>query len=158
MEQVNKDKEQIIAHYEKSISRVNNLVELSEKQWRTPIDKDKWTIAEVIGHLTPWDEFVLHQRIPYLFTGVELPKSPDANEINNQASKDSQRQSKKEIIDKFIDSRQSLLKVVKNLANELWLEDFTIGNSKLTLFTYFKGLTEHDEHHFMQIEKALRLL
>jgi len=133
-------------------------VELSEKQWRTPIDEDKWTIAEVIGHLIPWDEFVLYQRIPYLFTEISLPKSPDTEEINTEAAKDSQIQSKEQIINKFIVSRRSLINAINNLADELWLEDFIIGNSTLTLFNYFSGLIEHDEHHFAQIQKALRVM
>lgn len=60
------DKHQIISHYEKAIVFVESLASITEEQWRTSIVSGKWTVAEVIGHLTPWDEFVIKHRLPFL--------------------------------------------------------------------------------------------
>ncbi|GEM_PF-2957185 len=62
-----RDKKSIIKHYEQSLIWVKDLRNLSEEQWRKPIESGKWSVAEMIGHLTPWDTFVLEHRIPYLF-------------------------------------------------------------------------------------------
>lgn len=50
---MDKNKEELLIHFEHSIDFVKKLVDTSEEHWRTPIAKDKWTVAEVIGHLTP---------------------------------------------------------------------------------------------------------
>ncbi|MFA1822935.1 DinB family protein [Virgibacillus oceani] len=79
-----------------------SLNNLSENQWRSKIGKGKWTVAEVIGHLTPWDEFVLHNRIPYLFTDDMLPKGPAAGNVNVKSASGAREQEKKVTIDDFI--------------------------------------------------------
>jgi len=99
------DKHQIISHYEKAIVFVESLASITEEQWRTSIAPGKWTVAEVIGHLTPWDEFVVKQRLPFLFTGESLPKGPTVEELNTSAAKDSRAQSKEETIANFIKQR-----------------------------------------------------
>ncbi|MGE7765844.1 DinB family protein [Peribacillus sp. NPDC096540] len=147
------DKKQIIAHYEKSIGWVKSLTNLSEEKWRTQIDKGKWTIAEIIGHLIPWDEFVLNQRRPYLLT--QLPISPNAELINHQASIESKNRSKDETIKLFIAIRKKLINTLNDLSDTLWTQDFIIGKNNISLISYLSGLVEHDIHHFRQIQKVL---
>lgn len=65
---------QIIQHYERSLYWIKSLSDISEVQWRMPIEPGKWSVAEVIGHLSPWDEFVLNHRIPFFFVKKCLPK------------------------------------------------------------------------------------
>ncbi|MFJ8526716.1 DinB family protein [Bacillus sp. NPDC094106] len=148
-------KKEIISHYEESIDWVRSLIHLSEEKWRAQIDKDKWTIAEVIGHLIPWDEFVLNQRIPYLLKGTQLPKSPNVDLINHQASIDSKIRTKGEIINRFIVVRKRLIKTINDLTDELWTQDFILGKDKISFHSYFLGLVEHDLHHYRQIQKLL---
>ncbi|HGE5782932.1 MULTISPECIES: DinB family protein [Bacillus] len=148
-------KKKIINHYEQSIDWVRSLRHLSEEKWRTQIDKDKWTIAEVIGHLIPWDEFVLNQRIPYLFQGTQLPKSPNVNLVNHQASIDSKSRTKEELINQFIMVRKKLIYTINDLTDELWTQNLILGKNKVSLYSYFLGLIEHDLHHYRQIQKFL---
>ncbi|CAM4023237.1 DinB family protein [Mesobacillus zeae] len=150
-----KNKKQIINHYEESIDWVKILTNLSEEKWRTQIDKGKWTIAEIIGHLIPWDEFVLNQRIPYLLKATQLPNSLNAEFINHQASIDSKSRPKDETIKLFIAVRKKLINTLNDLSDELWTQDFIIGKDNIALFSYFAGLVEHDEHHFRQIQRVL---
>ncbi|MFJ7737700.1 DinB family protein [Lysinibacillus sp. NPDC097287] len=155
---MNETKKQILLHFKDFVDRVEDLKYLSEEQWRSPIDKGQWSIAEVIGHLIPWDEFVLRQRIPYLFKETQLPKGPDTEQINNQASVDSKRRTKEETIEVFIEGRKNLINAIDNLEEDLWTQDFIIGEVELTLFSYFFSIAEHDEHHFGQIQRVLRLV
>lgn len=129
---------------------------LTEEQWRSPIEPGKWTVAEVIGHLTPWDEFVYHQRLPYLLTKEILPKGPNAEDINTHAAKESRLKSKVETIEQFLQNRKLLIGAIHQIDDPKWLQSLKIGASELTLLSYFKGLIDHDLHHFSQIQNALK--
>ncbi|WP_050616538.1 DinB family protein [Bacillus testis] len=150
-----KDKLDIINHYEASIDWVKRLRELPEERWRTQVDQDKWTIAEIIGHFIPWDEFVIRQRIPYLFKDAQLPASPDAELVNQQAAEESRNRSKDETIDLFIVNRESLVRSLYDLPDELWTQDLFKRKKKISLIDYFSGLVAHDYHHFRQIQRVL---
>ncbi|MEQ6354746.1 DinB family protein [Lysinibacillus sp. M3] len=150
------DKHQIISHYERSIVFVESLAGITEEQWRTPIEPGKWTVAEVIGHLTPWDEFVLKQRLPFLFIEGSLPKGPDVGEINACAARNSRAQSREETIADFIHQRHQLIDALYEIVDKQWQLPFTIGASELTLYSYFASLVDHDQHHFSQIQKVLK--
>lgn len=150
-------KHQIISHYERSIVFVESLADITEEQWRTPIEPEKWSVAEVIGHLTPWDEFVLKQRLPFLFTKEGLPKGPDVEEMNANAARNSRAQSKEETIADFIHQRRQLIDALYQIMNQQWQQPFTIGASELTLHRYFASLVDHDLHHFSQVREFLRM-
>ncbi|MEY9976896.1 DinB family protein [Lysinibacillus sp. RC79] len=146
------DKHHIISHYERSIVFVESLANITEEQWRMPIEPGKWTVAEVIGHLTPWDKFVVKQRLPFLFTEESLPKGPDVEEMNANAARNSRAQSKEETITNFINQRHQLIDALYQIVDKQWLQPFTIGVSELTLYGYFASLVDHDVHHFSQIQ------
>ncbi|NRG47288.1 DinB family protein [Bacillus sp. CRN 9] len=145
------ERETILAHHRKAIEFVKNI---SENQWRTRIEEGKWTVAEVIGHLPAWDEFVLKKRIPLLFFHVPLPKGPEAGKLNEASAKLAREQSQRETTVHFVDMRTQLYEAIENIPLHRWQESLTIGSSTLTLADYLQGLKEHDEHHFRQI-KAL---
>ena len=149
------EKQTILSHYEQSILWVKGLGELSEEQWRTPIKEGKWSVAEIIGHLIPWDAFILHDRIPYLFKDVDLPKGPDAQAVNDQAASESRERTKEETIEQFAGTRQALLSAINGMNDELWTTELVIGQSVLSLAAYFQGMIEHDNHHFEQIKTVM---
>ncbi|MCM3231000.1 hypothetical protein O3S73_018195 [Bacillus altitudinis] len=57
------NKDTVIKHYQHSIEWVQSLTELTDKEWRSAIAEGKWSIAEIIAHFVPWDEFILHDRL-----------------------------------------------------------------------------------------------
>lgn len=152
---MHKNKEQLLMHYENSIEWAKTLLHLTDTEWRTPIAKDKWTIAEIIGHFPAWDQFVLKKRIPYFFTHQELPKAPNENELNDQSSKESQEMTKEEVIAAFVAVRRRLVIAINNIEDELWDQQIKVGETSLTISDYFHGFIKHDLHHFKQVE-ALR--
>jgi hypothetical protein len=151
---MNANKKTILQHHLNSIEFVQSLQLLNEHQWRTPIAEGKWTIAEIIGHFKPWDEFIMQQRLPYLFSGNELSKGPDAQQINREAAAVSRKESKQDTLDKFVLTRKKLYEEILNIPDELWDRPFYIGTSKLSLYGYLQGLAEHDCHHFEQIKST----
>ena len=145
-------KEQVIRHYQHSIEKAIEWKLITNKEWRTPIARGKWTIAEVIGHLAPWDEFVRLKRIPYFLNGDPLPKSLDAEQTNRESPLISQRRSQQDIIEGFINSRRKLLAAIRQMEDEQWEREFAFNQKMLTPAAYFQGLLEHDMHHFRQID------
>lgn len=51
----------------------------------------------------------------------------------------------------FVEVRGKLVNEMNNISSEQWLEEFEIGQTQLTVYTYFKGMMDHDIHHFNQI-------
>ncbi len=152
-----RDKKSIIKHYEHSLHWVKNLRNLTEEQWRMPIESGKWSVAEVIGHLTPWDKFVLEQRKPYLFTNTSLPKGPDVTNMNTRAAEKSREQQLEKTIIEFVLTRRQLLQTIQQFTDEQWQQSFNIGQSNITMADYFGGLIDHDLHHFSQIQSVLHV-
>lgn len=148
-------KESVITHIENSIHWVESLIELNEKDWRKPVGPGKWSVAEVIGHFKTWDEFVINQRIPYLFQQVDLPKAPDTSRLNDESARIARENTKAFIIEEFVNTRKKLIKTLSGLKDELWEDEFMLGSSKLTLSSYFHGLKEHDLKHFSQIAEVV---
>lgn len=149
-------KTEIVKHHTNAIEFVRSLDDISEEQWRTKIGKGKWTVAEVIGHLIPWDEFVLHKRIPYLFSDDKLPKGPEADATNARSASKAREQDKKVTIDEFILVRSDLLSAIYDIPTSHWEEELVIGQTRISLFEYFNGLAKHDVHHFEQLKGVLQ--
>ncbi|MEI3605061.1 DinB family protein [Pseudogracilibacillus sp. SE30717A] len=154
---MNKLKEEILQHLLDSIEYVESLNDLSEKEWRTRIEEGKWTVAEIIGHFTPWDEFVLHKRLPYLFSEHELPKGPESEKMNAESASISRTEKQQVTIGKFISTRKELYKAMNEIPNDQWEEKFTIGKTTLSLHEYFSSFAQHDHHHFDQIKKSIHI-
>lgn len=152
---MNKYKKEIMAHYVHSIEFVNSLNSLNEKEWRMRIGNGQWTVAEIIGHFLPWDEFMLQHRIPHFFSEQILPKGPDINVTNQSAASIARKESQQEIINKFISVRAAFYQAIEEISDEQWEKNISIGKTTISLYDYFKGLIEHDNHHFNQITKLL---
>lgn len=147
--------EKVLKHLQLTIEWAEDLKNISEKQWRTAVEEGKWTIAEIIGHFPPWDEFVRRQRLPYFLRNEPLPQSPDSNKFNAQSAFYSRQSSKEQILAQFIHARKQMIIAVKELPATAWNKEFQIAQSTHTLYSYFKGLQDHDFHHFQQIESVI---
>lgn len=152
---MNKYKEEILFHLAKSIEFVHTLDGLPEEKWRKEIAKGKWTVAEVVGHLIPWDQFLLNERLPFLFTNENLPPAPHEDELNEKAASHSRTSSRKEIIDQFISLRQQLQMAIMDIHDDLWANEIVLGKNRMTIYDYLSGFAQHDEHHFKQIENII---
>nr|WP_303047337.1 DinB family protein [Solibacillus isronensis] len=109
----------------------------------------------MVGHFYPWDEFVLQQRIPYLFSGKHLPKAPGIDELNDQSSLQARTEDVENTLEKCIDVRQELLSQIKLIPENDWLNPIQIGQSTLTFYEYLKDLKEHDIHHLNQMKSTI---
>ncbi|WP_064094003.1 DinB family protein [Rossellomorea aquimaris] len=154
---MNTSKQEILSHHTHFIEWVKSLNTLSNEQWRAPMEENKWSISETVGHLIPWDEFVLEMRIPYFrLDNVILPPAPDVEELNRQSSETSRHQTREETLASFISKRQGLMEAISQLEDDLWTRQISIGPTKITLKEYFTNLAQHDHHHLNQIKNFLQ--
>jgi hypothetical protein len=150
-----KHKREMINHQLEAIKFVNSLRALRDELWRSEISEGKWTIAEIIGHFKPWDEFVLYQRLPYIFLEKALPEAPDPQITNTMAASISRAEPQQVTIDKFILNRKGIYKVIKEIPDSQLSATFLLGDKWLSLYDYLRYLADHDRHHFNQIERAI---
>jgi len=149
---------EILNHQRSFINFAQSLANFNESQLREPIDAGKWSVIEIIGHFYAWDEFILHNRLPYFLTENTLPPGPEADDLNKQSALLARQASVQNTIRKCIRIRTELVEKLESLPPENWVVEFKINNSMLTIYQYFKGLMEHDIHHLNQIKQALNIL
>lgn len=149
-------KEKILESYSKSIRFVNKYVTVRNEVIRQPIAHGKWSIIEIIGHLIAWDEMILKDRLPYIMNNKSLSSLPSVEIVNEQAATWTLSKPSFEVFEKFILIRTKLIKQIELLNEEIWTREFSINNSTYTFESYFKGLIQHDEHHFQQCNDFLK--
>ncbi|MDJ0288166.1 MULTISPECIES: DinB family protein [Bacillus] len=149
------NKDTVIKHYEHTLEWVQSLTKVTEEEWRSAIAEGKWSIAEIIAHFVPWDEFILHDRLKEFWNEQALPQAPDAHEMNQQSAERARKEERSETIGRFIAVRTELLQEMKKIEPSRWNASFLIGQTELTLSSYFEGLIKHDLHHMEQIKKVL---
>ncbi|MFQ3546225.1 DinB family protein [Halobacillus rhizosphaerae] len=150
-------KEEIIDHYEQSLTWVHSLTDMTDENWRLPISPGKWSVAEVIRHLVAWDKFVLNERLPYIFTQQKMPVAPNSEVINAQAAIQARDEEKSDTIESFCDTRRLLLQAISHFEVEEFTQDVHMRSRTITLYDYFIELKEHDDHHINQIKELLEI-
>ena len=108
------NKESIIDHYEHTLEWVQSLTEVTDQEeWRSAIADGKWSIAEIISHFVPWDEFILHDRLKEFWNNRPLPQAPDVHEMNPMSAERARKEERSETIERFIAVRTELLQEMK---------------------------------------------
>lgn len=151
-------KQQIIAHHLSFIHEIQKFEGLTEQILRRPIQQGKWSIIEIIGHFTPWDQFILNKRIPYLLANEPLPKGPSANEFNALSSRKAKSDCIQYTIEAFIATRSKLVEMLDEIPEDRWHSKFLINGKIFSLSSYFLALIEHDLHHLKQMQMFLQQL
>ncbi|RAP17607.1 hypothetical protein C2W59_02332 [Bacillus pumilus] len=149
------NKDTVIKHYEHTLEWVLSLADVTDEEWRRAIADGKWSIAEIIAHFVPWDEFILHDRLKEFWKDRALCKAPDVHEMNRQSAERARHEKRSETIGRFIAVRTELLQEMKKIEASRWTTTFLIGQTELTLSSYFHGLIKHDLHHMEQVKQAL---
>ncbi|MBR0591853.1 DinB family protein [Bacillus sp. FSL W8-0920] len=149
------NKDTVIKHYEHTLEWVLSLADVTDEEWRRAIADGKWSIAEIIAHFVPWDGFILHDRLKEFWNDRALCKAPDVHEMNIQSAERARHEERSETIGRFIAVRTELLQEMKKIEASRWNTSFLIGQTELTLSSYFQGLIMHDLHHMEQVKQAL---
>lgn len=128
------NKDTVIKHYQHSIEWLQSLTELTDKEWRSAIAEGKWSIAEIIAHFVPWDEFILHDRLKECWNEQALPQAYDALEMNQQSAERARKEERSETIGRFISVRTELLQEMKKSNHLAGMNLFYWSNQVIKLF------------------------
>lgn len=143
--------------YAKTIHLLSKLTDFDEAQLLEPIQVDKWSVREIVGHLYYWDKFILEQQAPNMANGAILPPFPDHDNHNQEATKYIQRfESMDTLIDKFTETRKHLIDILSSKKDNI---NFTIGTGKrqFTVVSFLNIFIKHDAHHMKQINAYMEL-
>jgi len=138
---------EIIEHHKQFLNFVHELSKLNEHVLRQPMQEGKWSIIEIIGHFQPWDQFIIKQRLPFIFTNEEIPPSPKVEEVNATAASGARNNPINVTLEHFITTRTQLLDLLSSLPEDVLY--------KQNFYDYIKGLMSHDLHHKRVVEVFL---
>ena len=149
------NRSEILEHHKQFLNFVHQLSKLDEQVLRQPMQEGKWSIIEIIGHFQPWDQFVIKQRLPFIFTNEEIPPSPKVEEVNATAASGARNNPINVTLEHFMNSRTQLIDLLSHLHKEVWNSQIHINQKTISFSEYMKGLMEHDLHHKRVVEVFL---
>ncbi|MFF3099720.1 DinB family protein [Viridibacillus arvi] len=149
----------MITKFEQAQNWVYSLKEYTEKDFFKPIENGKWSVAEIIAHLSFWDKYVLEAILPNMKQNTDI-KSIDFQELNDQASNYALSGiSVKSLIDQFVESRKRLVAELRTKSDAEFYVQFKINGDKIdpdsgapfSMYSYISSFIWHDNHHKKQI-------
>jgi uncharacterized damage-inducible protein DinB len=118
---------------------------LSEPQSEYRYAAGKWSIKEVIGHITD-TERIMSYRLLSIARG-EKASLPGYDENEYVAKADFDNQSLKDLMDHFACVRQSTIHLIKSLSDESLSCRGTANNSEVTARALITIMAGHELHH-----------
>ncbi|WP_042471532.1 DinB family protein [Bacillus ndiopicus] len=154
----------IIKDFNNYSSWLITLENMDETLWSTPIAKGKWSVSEIIAHITNWDKHLLSGVIPSVRDeiGMEFPDFDFYNKKASDYAKSGISQSK--LLKEAKDTRELLVKELNELPTKNLNKPLTangVSHCPHTLTPYsliyiVKEFTDHDNHHKGQIIQFLK--
>jgi uncharacterized damage-inducible protein DinB len=139
---------EIVHALENHIEWLEQIKQMEEDKFFSPLAPGKWSIAAIVSHFKSWDEIVLNNRIHSL-TSEDF----DTEKVNKGAEEYAHSGiSKEDLIDEVISYRKNFIEELKKLTEEDWNRNLQIGGKPYPLKSYLAGLADHDEHHRKQIK------
>lgn len=126
-----------------------------EKLLTEPVEANKWSIREIVGHLFYWDKFNLEVMVPKMADGAVLPPFPDLDAHNAEGIQYINKfSSAEEVIDAFIETRKEFAAKMDSLHPEM---SFQIEGESVsfTPASFADIFIEHDQHHLRQMHRFL---
>lgn len=158
------EEKNIIDQFSQYSSWLSTLEGINEELWSRPIAKGKWSISEIIAHITNWDNHLLSEVIPAVKNGQGM-EFPDFDTYNKEASnyvKSGKSQS--ELLEEAKRTREQLVRELHALPTET-LNKATTSNdvthcphtgTPYSLLYIIKEFIDHDNHHKKQILQFLK--
>ncbi|MBU5214968.1 DinB family protein [Heyndrickxia oleronia] len=154
----------IISNFGKFSSWLNTLEELDESLLSKPIAKGKWSIGEIIAHITNWDNYLLSEIIPSVRNekGMEFPDFDSYNKKASDYAKSGISQSK--LLKEAKNTREILVKELYETPTDKLNKSLTANGvthcphtgTPYSLLYIVKEFTDHDNHHKEQIIQFLK--
>lgn len=148
----------MIEEFKAFIPFVVSLKDFDESHWHTPIAEGKWTVRDVISNIMLWDKYFYEEAIAKIKGKEPLTvRHLNFDEFNANAMEYAKTQSRKAIIDQFVEHRTKIIDAISGLEEEEYWAIYLDGdNKKFSIRKYVRDFISHDKHHKKQIEKFIK--
>ncbi|MFC4402359.1 DinB family protein [Gracilibacillus xinjiangensis] len=142
---------------------VLSLQHMEEKLFFEPIAEGKWSTAEIITHITFWDQYIMSEMLPKMTQDADI-HSIDVETLNQKSSIHANSGiSQQQILQENVQARGSLVKLLKEIPQDNFFITFQLNGETIdehsgyphSIFNYFCSFVWHDNHHRKQIEGFL---
>ncbi|WP_171652701.1 DinB family protein [Paenibacillus foliorum] len=126
--------------------------------WYEPISIGKASIAEIIGHLMNWDQYLTTNVVPAVREDGKIV-FPEFDSFNKLGYAFAKQVTKNQLIADFVRTRKQLSAILEELPAEVINRPTSANGASncphtgepYTLLYIIKEFIEHDEHHRKQI-------
>lgn len=118
---------------------------VNEEQAKFRYAEDKWSIKEVLGHITDNERIWAYRLLRIVRGDVLAYPSYEEEQFVREAQFD--RISFCDLLDEFTFVRRSTILLLKGLTDELWLRHGELYNSRLTARAAACVIAGHETHH-----------
>lgn len=156
--------EELINDCEKFNHFVNSLGKMEETLFFEPIAEGKWSVAEIISHISFWDKYIREEMLPRMKLNAAI-ESIDFETLNNQAANYAlSNVSQQHILDKQLEERIHLVSDLRKKNEEEFFATFSLNGEEVdqysgyphSIFNYVAAFVWHDNHHKQQIDGFLK--
>ncbi|MCR8635686.1 DinB family protein [Paenibacillus radicis (ex Xue et al. 2023)] len=138
------------------------LKDIQVDAWNEPISIGKASIAEIIGHLINWDQYLLTNVVPTVKEDGKI-MFPEFDSFNRKGYAYARQISRNQLIADFASTRKQLVAVLLELPAEVINRPTTANGAShcphtgepYSLLYIIQEFTEHDEHHRKQIHNYI---
>lgn len=144
-------------------SWVEQLQEVNEKLFFAPIAPGKWSTAEIISHITFWDQYILDEMLPQMKADADI-NSIDIETMNKRAAVYAKSGvTKQNLLEAQVHGRKELISALERKQEEDFFATFILNGEKIdeysgyphSMFNYFCAFIWHDHHHKEQVDNFL---
>src|SRR5690625_3008014 len=124
-------KKDLINDFEKFTEYVDSLREIERRRFFEPISDGKWSIGEIISHISFWDKYIREETLPCMKLNAVI-ESIDFDTLNNQAADYAlSGVSQQHILDKQIAERTKLVSVLREKEEEAFFKPLDRKSTRL---------------------------
>jgi len=154
----------LISDYEDFNLYVNTLKTMEEALFFEPIAEGKWSTAEIISHISYWNEYIREEMLPQMKLNA-LIESVDIETLNKQAAEYAlSGVSQQYLLEKQLEERTLLVSDLKKKREEEFFVPFSLNGEEVdpysgyphSIFNYIAAFVWHDNHHKQQIDGFLK--
>ncbi|WP_045514953.1 DinB family protein [Neobacillus niacini] len=154
----------VISNFKQYSSWLSTIEYMGETLWFKPIAQDRWSISEIIAHITNWDKHLLSEVLPSVREekGMEFPDFDTYNKKASEHAKSGISQSK--LFEEAKDTRELLVKELYEMPIEKLNKPLTANGvthcphtgTPYSLLHIIKEFIDHDNYHKRQIVQFLK--
>ncbi|WP_100010240.1 DinB family protein [Lentibacillus sediminis] len=155
--------EDLINDFEAFNGYVNSLKTMEETHFFEPIAEGKWSVAEIISHISFWDKYIREEMLPQMKRDAVI-ESIDIEELNKLAASYAlSGVSQQHLLDKQLEERTQLVSDLRRKSEEEFFATYTLNGEEVdeysgyphSIFNYIAAFIWHDNHHSKQIDGFL---